>query len=267
MSMRSSSRLRAQDITVGYTKTESILAHVDVDIPDGEFTVIIGPNACGKSTLLKTLAWMLNPRGGSVLLDDRGITSYSRKAVARELGLLPQTPRSPDGITVSDLVARGRYPHQSMLRQWSAADEEAVIEAMEAAGVTELAARSIDELSGGQRQRVWIAMVLAQDTQLLLLDEPTTYLDITHQVEVLNLARRLQREGRTVVVVLHELNLAFRYATHLVVMSQGKIVAQGDPSEIVTARLIHDVYGLECLVIEDPVNGRPLVIPTDEESH
>lgn len=254
-------RLRGEGLRVGYGPQREILHGVDVVIPDGELTVIVGPNACGKSTLLKALARMLGPRAGGVLLDGRPIQEYAPKEVARRLGLLPQAPSAPDGITVSDLVARGRYPHQKLLRQWSPSDETAVIDALLAANVADLADRNVDELSGGQRQRVWIAMALAQETPILLLDEPTTFLDIAHQVEVLDLARRLQREGRTVVVVLHELNLAFRYATHLIVMREGEIVAEGDPREIVTAELIETVYGLPCRILRDPESGSPLVIP------
>ncbi|MGO1543371.1 MAG: ABC transporter ATP-binding protein [Gulosibacter sp.] len=252
-------------MNVSYNAQTQILHDINVSIPDGEFTVIVGPNACGKSTLLKALARMLAPSHGTVLLDGTPIQEFQPKAVARTLGLLPQAPQAPDGITVSDLVARGRFPHQNLLRQWSKADEDAVVEAMLAANVADLADRTVDELSGGQRQRVWIAMALAQQTPLLLLDEPTTYLDISHQVEVLNLARRLQQDGRTIVVVLHELHLAFRYATNLIVMRNGEIVAEGAPTEIVNAALIRDVYGLECVVIDDPLTARPMVIPIDED--
>lgn len=259
------SRLTGEHLKVGYHAQQVVLHDVEVAIPEGELTVIVGPNACGKSTLLKTLARMLPTRAGRVLLDGQPIEQYAPKAVARRLGLLPQSPSAPDGITVSDLVARGRYPHQNLLRQWSPADERAVVEALIAANVADLADRNVDELSGGQRQRVWVAMALAQETPLLLLDEPTTYLDIAHQIEVLNLTRRLQREGRTVVLVLHELHLAFRYASHLIVMKEGRIVAQGRPEEVVTAELIEQVYDLPCQVIPDPVTGRPLVLPLDVE--
>lgn len=224
-----------------------------------------GPNACGKSTLLKALSRMLPPAAGSVWLDDREITDYAPKEVARRLGLLPQNPSAPEGIIVSDLVARGRYPHQNLLRQWTSTDEQAVIEAMAAANVTDLADRTIDQLSGGQRQRVWIAMALAQQTPLLLLDEPTTYLDIAHQVEVLNLARRLHRGGRTVVAVLHELNLAFRYATHLIVMKEGEIVTTGSTADVVSSELIEEVFGLPNAIITDPLSGSPLVVPRIDE--
>lgn len=259
---RSAPRLRGIGLSVGYGE-KTVIPALDVDIPTGELTVIVGPNACGKSTLLRALARMLPVAAGTVELDGRPIRSYPPKEVARRLGLLPQSPIAPDGIVVEDLVARGRYPHQGVLRQWSEADRRAVDEAMRRAGVAELSDRLVGELSGGQRQRVWIAMALAQETPILLLDEPTTYLDIAHQVEVLNLARELQREGFTVVVVLHELSLAFRYATHLVVMRDGGIVAQGAVNEVVTAELIEDVYGLPSRIIVDPVSGRPLVVPLD----
>lgn len=254
-------RLRADRVRLGY-RGRTISEELSVDIPDGEFTVIIGPNACGKSTLLRALARLLTPESGAVLLDGKQIGSYPAKEVARRIGLLPQTSTAPDGIRVADLVARGRFPHQSLLRQWSRADADAVAAALAATGVTELSARLVDELSGGQRQRVWIAMVLAQETPIILLDEPTTYLDIAHQIQLLELCRTLQRDsGRTVVAVLHDLNHAFRYADHLVAMRDGRVVAAGPPREIVTAALVEEVFALASRVIEDPETGAPLVIP------
>lgn len=259
-------RLRADRLRLGY-RGRTISADLSADIPDGSFTVIIGPNACGKSTLLRALARLLTPDSGTVLLDGKAISSYPAKEVARRIGLLPQTSTAPDGIRVADLVARGRYPHQSLLRQWSQGDADAVATAMAATGVTELSARSVDELSGGQRQRVWIAMVLAQDTPVILLDEPTTYLDIAHQIQLLELCRTLNREsGRTVVAVLHDLNHAFRYADHLIAMRDGQIRAAGPPGEIVTAELVRSVFDLGCRVIEDPETGAPLVIPLAENA-
>lgn len=258
-----SAPLIADNIRVGYGN-RVIIDDLSVTIPAGELTVIVGPNACGKSTLLRALARMLPVTAGQVVLNGTPIKQLAPKAIARQLGLLPQSPLAPDGIIVADLVARGRYPHQGVLKQWSDADAAAVQQAMVRARVDELADRPVAELSGGQRQRVWIAMALAQDTPILLLDEPTTYLDISHQVEVLRLARALQREGRTVVVVLHELNLAFRYATNLIVMRDGAIVAEGAVNDVVTAELVHEVYGLPCVVLTDPVSGRPLVSPTEE---
>ncbi len=254
-------RLRTERLSVRFG-ARTVLHELDVDIPDGAMTVIVGPNACGKSTLLRALARMITPSQGRVLLDDCPASSWATKEWARRVGMLPQSPTAPEGMVTEDLVARGRHPHQSLLRQWSRTDQSALDEAMAAADVTELAGRPVQELSGGQRQRVWLAMALAQQTDHLLLDEPTTYLDIAHQVEVLELARRLRTGGRTVVAVLHELNLAFRYADHLVVMSQGRVVAAGDPREVVTAELIERVYDLPCQLITDPLAGTPLVLPT-----
>ncbi|MFJ2664923.1 ABC transporter ATP-binding protein [Nocardia fluminea] len=262
--MNDTSRLRADRVRLGY-KGNTISDQLSVDIPDGTFSVIIGPNACGKSTLLRALARLLTPESGTVLLDGKPITSYPAKQVARQIGLLPQTSTAPDGIRVADLVARGRYPHQTLLRQWSKADERAVASAMAATGVTELSARMVDELSGGQRQRVWIAMVLAQDTPLILLDEPTTYLDIAYQIQLLDLCRSLNREsGRTVVAVLHDLNHAFRYADHLIAMRDGRVIATGAPADIVTAELVDEVFSLRCRIVDDPETGTPLVIPLAE---
>ena len=253
-------RLAAKALTVGYQRTP-VIEKLDVAIPDSSFTVIVGANGCGKSTLLRSLARMLTPSGGAVYLDGSPIRSLPPKQVARQLGLLPQGPVAPDGITVLDLVSRGRHPHQGMLRRWSAEDERAVRDAMEATDTTELADAYVDELSGGQRQRVWLAMALAQQTGILLLDEPTTFLDLAHQVEVLNLCARLHAGGRTMVAVLHDLNLACRYAEHLIAMRDGRIAAMGRPSDIVTAELIEEVFGLACRVIDDPETGTPLVIP------
>ncbi len=254
-------RLRGEKLTLAYDQ-RVVSEDLDATIPDGSFTAIVGPNACGKSTLLRALARMLKPQGGTVVLDGEAIGSYNTKEVARRLGLLPQSPLAPDAITVADLVARGRYPHQGLLRQWSDADEEAVALAMRRTGVEDLATRAVDELSGGQRQRVWLAMVLAQQTPLMLLDEPTTFLDIAHQLEVLDLCADLHQDhDHTVVVVLHDLNHACRYATHLIAMREGAIVAEGDPAEIVDAELVERVFGLRCRVIPDPETGLPLVVP------
>ncbi|MGP8302751.1 ABC transporter ATP-binding protein [Streptomyces inhibens] len=255
------SRLTAENVTLAYDQ-RVIAENLSVAIPDHSFTVIVGPNACGKSTLLRALSRMLKPAAGSVLLDGSAISSLPAKKVAKALGLLPQSSIAPDGITVADLVARGRYPHQGLLRQWSADDERIVQESMAATGVAELADRYVDELSGGQRQRVWIAMALAQQTPLFLLDEPTTYLDIQHQIEVLDLCAELHEEqGRTLVAVLHDLNHAARYATHLIAMKDGAIIAEGAPADIVTAELVERVFGISCQVIDDPETGTPLVVP------
>ncbi len=254
-------RLRGEGLTLSYDR-RTIAENLTVEIPDRSFTVIIGPNACGKSTLLRALSRMLKPAAGSVLLDGRDISSLNAKQVARTLGLLPQSSTAPEGISVSELVSRGRYPHQGLLRQWSREDERVVAESMASTGVAELADRSVDELSGGQRQRVWIAMALAQQTPLLLLDEPTTYLDLAHQIDVLDLCARLhEEEGRTLVAVLHDLNHAARYATHLIAMRDGRVVSSGPPAEVVTAELVEEVFGLSCRVIDDPETGTPLVVP------
>jgi iron-siderophore transport system ATP-binding protein len=253
--------LHAHNVTLAYDK-RVVAEGLDVEIPEGGFTAIVCPNACGKSTLLRALARMLKPRAGTVLLDGREIAKQPSKDVARRLGLLAQSAVAPDGITVVDLVARGRHPHQSFLRQWSRADERAVQAAMEATRVGDLADRPVDELSGGQRQRVWLAMVLAQETPLLLLDEPTTFLDLQYQIEVLDLCAQLHASGRTLVAVLHDLNQACRYATHLIAMREGSVVARGTPSEVVDAELVERVFGVRCRVIADPETGTPLIVPT-----
>jgi iron complex transport system ATP-binding protein len=254
-------RLEAHGVSLGYDGAR-IVDGLDLAVPDGSFTVIVGANGSGKSTLLRGLARLLKPEAGSVLLDGREIHRYAPKEAARRLGLLPQSQSAPDGIAVVDLVSRGRYPHQSLLKQWSPADEQAVRDALELTDTAGLAGQAFDELSGGQRQRVWLAMALAQETDILLLDEPTTLLDIAHQIDVLDLCARLRAErGHTLVAVLHDLNLAARYATHLVAMKDGRIVAAGAPGEVVTPGLVEHVFGLECRVIADPESGTPLVIP------
>ncbi|MFE7135204.1 ABC transporter ATP-binding protein [Streptomyces sp. NPDC057638] len=255
------SRLTARELTLAYDD-RTVVHELDLAIPDGRVTVIVGPNACGKSTTLRALGRLLKPSGGAVLLDGAELSRMPTKQIARAIGLLPQSPSAPEAITVADLVSRGRQPHQAWWRQWSEEDERAVTDAMERTDVRALADRNVDELSGGQRQRVWIAMALAQETDVLLLDEPTTFLDIAHQVEVLDLVRQLNHErGRTVVAVLHDLNQAARYADHLVAMKAGRIVAEGPPGEVVTAELVREVFGLESVIVPDPVTGSPLVVP------
>ncbi|MFJ7999365.1 ABC transporter ATP-binding protein [Streptomyces sp. NPDC096310] len=253
--------LRARDVRLGYDGRE-VVSGLSVDIPPGRITMIVGPNACGKSTLLRSMARLLAPTAGRVLLDGKDIQAMPTKEVAGVLGILPQSPVAPDGITVSDLVGRGRYPHQGWFRRWTAEDDTAVAEALLATDVLELAARPVDELSGGQRQRVWIAMALSQRTDILLLDEPTTFLDISHQLDVLDLLTDLNRAyGSTIAVVLHDLNLACRYADHLIAMKDGRIVAEGAPSEIVSAALVTEVFGMRCSVTEDPASLTPMIVP------
>ncbi|OCG75279.1 ABC transporter ATP-binding protein [Microbacterium sediminis] len=253
--------LEAQGLSSGYGSV-TVVDGIDLALPPGRISVIVGANASGKSTLLKTLARLLPPKAGSVVLDGRRIDELHTKDIARTLGLLPQSPVAPEGIAVADLVGRGRHPHQKLFRSWTADDERAVAQALVETGVAELADRAVDELSGGQRQRVWIAMALAQETEVLLLDEPTTFLDLAHQIEVLDLLTDLNRErGTTVAMVLHDINLAARYADHLFAMRNGRLVASGAPEDVVTADLIRDVFGLEAQVIADPVSGTPLILP------
>ncbi|CAL9566474.1 ABC transporter ATP-binding protein [Saccharothrix sp. NPDC042600] len=254
-------RLSAQSLRLGYGESV-VVDDLSVDVLDGTVTAIIGPNGCGKSTLLRALARLLRPTSGSVLLDGKEIDRLPTRDVARVVGLLPQSPVAPEGLTVADLVARGRHPHQRWYRQWSSADEEAIERALVLTGMAELADRQVDHLSGGQRQRAWISMTLAQETDLLLLDEPITYLDLAHQIDVLDLVHRLHRErGTTVVMVLHDLNLAARYADTLVAMRGGKVLAHGTPEEVLTEPMLDEVFGLAAKVIPDPVSGTPLVIP------
>ncbi|WP_267276794.1 ABC transporter ATP-binding protein [Arthrobacter sp. CDRTa11] len=253
--------LTARNLTLKYDQ-RCVVDGLTAEIPEGKVTMIVGANACGKSTLLRGLSRLLKPAAGSVTLDGKDIHSRPARELARTLGLLPQHPTAPDGITVRDLVGRGRYPHQGFFRSWSEKDDAAVQRALEATETLELASRNVDELSGGQRQRVWIAMALAQETEVLLLDEPTTYLDLAHQVEVLDLVTDLNRQrGTTVAIVLHDLNLAARYADHVIAMKGGEVVALGAPGDVVTEELVRKVFGLESRVIPDPVSGTPLIIP------
>ncbi|WP_458112390.1 ABC transporter ATP-binding protein [Arthrobacter sp. R1-13] len=253
--------LNAKDLTLRYEQ-RIVIEQLCAEIPEGKVTMIVGANACGKSTLLRGLSRLLKPAAGTVTLDGKDIHSRPAREVARTLGLLPQHPTAPDGITVRDLVGRGRYPHQGFFRSWSPEDDLAVQSALDATETMELADRNVDELSGGQRQRVWIAMALAQETDVLLLDEPTTYLDLAHQVEVLDLVTDLNRKnGTTVAIVLHDLNLAARYADHVIALKAGSIVAEGPAIQVVTEHLVQEVFGLESRVVPDPVSGTPLIIP------
>ncbi|HEY8415821.1 MAG TPA: ABC transporter ATP-binding protein [Thermaerobacter sp.] len=253
--------LAARRIAAGYGERQ-VFADLSVTFPAGKISAIVGPNGCGKSTLLKALARLLPLTGGTALLGDRPITAGSHRAFARQLALLSQHAVAPDGVLVEDLVATGRYPHQCWYRQWSREDQEAVERAMDAAGVAALRLRPVESLSGGQRQRAWLAMALAQETPVLLLDEPTSFLDLAHQVEVLDLVWRLNRsEGKTVIMVVHDLTQASRYADHLVVMKEGRVVAAGPPEDVLSAALVQDVFGVESTVIPDPVSGTPLVFP------
>jgi iron complex transport system ATP-binding protein len=253
--------LRADNLSAGYDGAD-VISGLDLEIPPGRVTAIVGANGCGKSTLLRALARLLRPRTGAVLLDGRAISALPSRQVAQRLGLLPQSPVAPEGLTVEDLVARGRHPHQGLFRQWSTADEAAVQEALRTTGTAGLRDRPLDALSGGQRQRAWIAMALAQQTELLLLDEPTTFLDLAHQLDVLDLLDGLVAErGRTVVMVLHDLNQACRYADLLVALRDGRVHTAGPPGEVVDAAFVQEVFGLEARVVEDPVAGTPMCIP------
>lgn len=259
--MTTSHTLEVAQLTLGY-RDRTVIEQLDLVVPPGRVTAVVGANACGKSTLLRSMSRLLAPRAGQVLLDGKQVHRTPAKELARTLGLLPQSPLAPEGITVADLVGRGRHPHQRVLSRWSREDDRAVAAALEATGTVDLAERPVDELSGGQRQRVWIAMVLAQQTDLLLLDEPTTFLDVSHQIEVLDLLTDLNRDrGTTIVMVLHDLNLAARYADHLVAVAGGRVHAAGDPGDVLTADTVRAVFGLDSRVITDPVSGRPLMLP------
>lgn len=256
-----STALHVKDLSVGYGE-RTVLDTLNVDIKRGAVTSIVGPNGCGKSTLLRTMSRLLNPTKGEIVLDGKSIHDIPTRKLATQLGLLPQTPIAPDGIVVADLVGRGRTPHQGILGRWSQQDYDIVAEALETTGISDLAERSIDELSGGQRQRVWIAMALAQRTETLLLDEPTTYLDVKHQLDVLDLLTELNRDrGTTIVMVLHDLNLAARYSDELVAVSGGKVFAHGHPREVITKENVKSVFGIDSVIITDPVSDQPAVMP------
>ncbi len=259
--MTGAALFEVRGVRVGYPRQPDVVRDVDLRLPSGGFTAVLGPNGCGKSTLLLTLARLLRPASGSVRLHGRGLADYAPRDLARTLAFLPQQPLAPDGILVRDLVMRGRQPHRRFLVPASADDHRAVDAALAATATDAIADRPLTDLSGGQRQRVWIAMTLAQDTQAVLLDEPTSFLDIAHQVDVLEACAGLVARGRSVVAVLHDLGLAARYADHLVVMRAGRVVAAGAPARVVTADLVEDVFGLPCRVIADPETGTPLVVP------
>jgi iron complex transport system ATP-binding protein len=255
------SELKAHNLTLSYDNA-CIIDSLDLTIPAGKITALVGPNGCGKSTLLRGVSRLLKPRAGNVVLDNSDIWKLPTKELAKQLGILPQGPVAPEGLTVHELVAQGRYPHQSWLQQWSLEDERITREALEITGIVEFADRPVDTLSGGQRQRAWIAMTLAQDSDLILLDEPTTFLDLAYQIDVLDLLYDLNQErGKTIVMVLHDLNHACRYADYLVAVRGGKITAQGDPAAVVTEDMVYTVFGIDCRIIPDPVTGTPLVIP------
>ncbi|WP_226036749.1 ABC transporter ATP-binding protein [Aquibacillus saliphilus] len=252
---------QGEQIVAGYDN-KPVIQGISLKIPSNKISVIIGANACGKSTLLKTMASLIKPISGKITLDEKPLSKIPSKQLARILGLLPQSPIVPEGITVADLVGRGRFPHQSMFSGWTKEDYDAVAEAMEIMNITDLANHHIDELSGGQRQRIWIAMALAQQTDILFLDEPTTFLDITYQVEILDLLTDLNKKyGTTIVMVLHDINLSARYADNIFALHQGKLVAEGVPSLVITSTLIKDIFGLNCTVIKDPISGSPYVVP------
>ncbi|CAI6060269.1 ABC transporter ATP-binding protein [Cohnella sp. JJ-181] len=259
--MKPTHLFKTENIVAGYDH-KTILHGISLVIPSNKISVIVGANACGKSTLLKTMARLIKPASGEITLDGKPIGKYPPKQLARIVGLLPQSPIVPEGISVADLVGRGRFPHQSLLSGWSKKDYEAVAEAMEIMNIAELANLHIDELSGGQRQRVWIAMALAQQTDILFLDEPTTFLDITYQIEILDLLTDLNRKhGTTIVMVLHDMNLSARYADYIFALREGRLVAEGEPAQVMTSGLVRDVFGLDCTVIADPVSGSPMVVP------
>ncbi|GII57766.1 iron-dicitrate ABC transporter ATP-binding protein [Planotetraspora thailandica] len=253
--------LGARGLSTGYGSAV-VLGDVTLDVPEGRITALIGANGCGKSTLLRTLGRALDPLGGTVLLDGEDIATRPRRAVARLLALLPQSPLAPEGLTVRELCGFGRHPHRGMFSRDTADDQAAVAHALTAAGLDDLADVPLHRLSGGQRQRAWIAMALAQETPIMLLDEPTTYLDIAHQLDVLNLLAELnQTQGRTVVMVLHDLNQAAQYAHHLIAVAGGRVHATGSPDELLTPELIRAVFGVEAVVVPHPVTGTPLCLP------
>jgi iron complex transport system ATP-binding protein len=257
----SSYTLTTRKLTLSYDKN-SVVASLDLAIPTGQMTALVGPNGCGKSTLLRGLARLLKPQSGTVYLDGKAIAQLPTKEVAKRIGILPQSPSAPEGLTVRELIAQGRYPHQTWLQQWSQEDEQMLKLAIAMTHLAPFAERPLDTLSGGQRQRAWIAMTLAQNTDILLLDEPTTFLDLAHQIEVLDLLYDLNRDrGRTIVMVLHDLNLACRYADNLIALRDGQVFAQGTATQVMTETMLREVFGLESKIVADPVAGTPMCIP------
>lgn len=253
-------RLTVEKLEAGYDDMV-VLNGLDLQVMPGRITAIVGANACGKSTLLRSMSRLLKPTAGRVLLDGASVHQMPARKLARKMGLLPQAPISPDGIAVVDLVSRGRHPHHGLFARWTSADDAAVADALAATGTADLAERAVDELSGGQRQRVWIAMALAQDTDILLLDEPTTFLDISHQIEVLDLLVDLNRaRGTTIAMVLHDLNLAARYCDVLVPLIDGRVHCTGTPEEVLTEQTVERIFGMKCQIITDPVSGRPMML-------
>lgn len=253
--------VKTNDLSIGYTDN-LLFKNLNLSIPRGEISVFVGSNGCGKSTLLRSIARLLKPQEGSILLEGKEVHNMSSREVAKKMGILPQSPVSPEGLTVHDLVKQGRYPHQSWLKRWTEEDTEKVEAAMKATRVDEFRDKPVDELSGGQRQRAWIAMTLAQDTEIILLDEPTTFLDMTHQIEILDLLFELnETQGRTIIMVLHDLNLASRYAHNIIAIKDGAVFGQGTPENVINCELVRSVFGMECQVSKDPLFGTPHCVP------
>lgn len=259
--------LRSNKVFSGYND-RIIVNDVNIEIPRGKISVILGSNGCGKSTMLKTFCRLLKPASGEIILNDKSLSNINSKEIARTIGLLPQSSQAPEGIKVIDLIARGRFPYRKPMSSMTREDYDAIAEAMEFMGITNLADKSVDELSGGQRQRVFIALALAQKTDILFLDEPTTYLDISYQIEILDLLKDLNRERKiTIVMVLHDINLSTRYADYIFAMKDGRLIRQGTPLEVITVDNIREIYGLTSKVIRDPVSNSPFVIPISKHDN
>lgn len=257
------SRLNGKQVKIGYGDT-TIINNLDVEVPDGKVTSIIGPNGCGKSTLLKALSRLLSIKDGAIHLDGQSIHAQSTKEIAKKIAILPQSPEVADGLTVGELVSYGRFPHQKGFGRLTAEDKKEIDWALSVTGTSEFRHRSINDLSGGQRQRVWIAMALAQRTDIIFLDEPTTYLDICHQLEILELVQKLNKEqGCTIVMVLHDINQAIRFSDHLIAMKEGNIVANGTTQEVLTKDILEKVFNIDVVLDEDPRTGKPLLVTYD----